>query len=223
MSKPEIFLHTAFLLNNDGRIISTRDPEPTAGPAFILVRDMESCVWAISEDVPRKLAEELEKLASEELPVLNLQDPPIHEKDYLSLVGGRVESGPAYRFPEKIIQPADTVLIEDSRLLARNFLGLTADRIPGRVPIMGIIEEGNAVSVCVCARRSDRAAEAGLETAESHRGRGFGTRVTAAWALAIRASGLIPLYSTSWTNNASLAVARKLDLVVYASTWSFYH
>ena len=32
----------------------------------------------------------------------------------------------------------------------------------------------------------------------------------AAWARAVRASGLIPLYSTSWNNKASLAVARKL-------------
>jgi hypothetical protein len=36
----------------------------------------------------------------------------------------------------------------------------------------------------------------------------------------MRASGRIPLYSTSWTNTASLAVARKLGLVAYANTWS---
>jgi len=53
---------------------------------------------------------------------------------------------------------------------------------------------------CFCARRSDAAAEAGLETAEAFRGRGFGPRVTAAWAWAIRATGRIPLYSTAWTN-----------------------
>jgi hypothetical protein len=44
--------------------------------------------------------------------------------------------------------------------------------------------------------------------------------VTAAWAAAIRASGRIPLYSTSWSNTGSLAVARKLGLSVYASDWS---
>ncbi|MXZ22396.1 MAG: GNAT family N-acetyltransferase, partial [Caldilineaceae bacterium SB0665_bin_25] len=32
--------------------------------------------------------------------------------------------------------------------------------------------------------------------------------------------GRVPLYSTSWENGASLAVARKLGLVAYASGWS---
>ncbi len=59
-----------------------------------------------------------------------------------------------------------------------------------------------------------------METAADYRGRGYAATVTAAWALAIRASGRIPLYSTSWDNTASLAVARKLGLIAYASDWS---
>ena len=77
---------------------------------------------------------------------------------------------------------------------------------------------GYPVSICFCARRSGEAAEAGLDTAEGYRGRGYGPRVTALWATAIRRSGLVPLYSTSWSNQASLAVARKLGLVAYASS-----
>ena len=53
-----------------------------------------------------------------------------------------------------------------------------------------------------------------------YRGRGYGPRVTVAWAEAIWASGRVPLYSTSWDNKASLAVARKLGLAAYASGWS---
>ena len=86
--------------------------------------------------------------------------------------------------------------------------------------MIAIVEDGHPVSICFCARRSEVAAEAGVETVERYRGKGFGSRVTAAWALAIRASGRIPLYSTSWTNHASLAVARKLSLIPYAGSWS---
>ena len=37
-----------------------------------------------------------------------------------------------------------------------------------------MVEDGDAVSVCFCARRSSAAAEAGLETAAAFRGRGLG-------------------------------------------------
>ncbi len=113
------------------------------------------------------------------------------------------------------------MVVEDERLLERHFRGWVPGEIAaGRSPVLAIVEAGYPVSVCFCARRSEVAAEAGLETAEAFRGRGFGSRVTAAWALAVRATGRVPLYSTSWTNEASLAVARKLGLAAYASTWS---
>jgi hypothetical protein len=157
----------------------------------------------------------------------------MHAHRYMSLLGGRIRTGqeagakicqsagPAFIFPDVVAQPADVVVVEDERLLEHNFSGWVAGEIAaGRSPVMAVVENGYPVSVCFCARRSDIAAEAGLETAEAFRGRGFGPRVVAAWALAIRASGRIPLYSTSWTNDASLAVARKLGLIAYASHWS---
>jgi predicted GNAT family acetyltransferase len=106
-------------------------------------------------------------------------------------------------------------------LLQHNFRGWVAGEIAaGRLPVIAVSKDGVPVSICFCARRSDLAAEAGVETAEAFRGLGLGPRVTAAWALAIRAEGRIPLYSTSWTNSASLSVARKLGLIAYASGWS---
>lgn len=228
MSTPDLQLQTAYILNSQGRITSTREPEPSPGPVFCLVRSMTSCVWAVRADVPEELANELESLAREESPALDLRDAPVYAERYISLVGGQAESGPAFTFPYAIAQPANIVSIEDmqmphhdlQQLLNQNFRGWTASEIPGRLPFLAVVEDGHIVSVCFCARRSDIAAEAGLETAASFRGRGFGPRVTVAWALAVRTSGRIPLYSTSWFNEASLAVARKLGLVAYASTWS---
>ncbi len=220
MSTPELHLSTLFLLDSDGRITGTREPEPSPGPLFVLIRGETSCVWAVRADVPQHLADELEGLAADEPPTSDFRSSPVYAERYESLIGGRVDSGPAFTFPEEIAPPQGTVLIEDTALLDRHFAGWTEDEIPERIPIVGVIEAGYAVSVCCCSRRSDVAAEAGLETAEAYRGRGLGPRVTAAWALAIRDSGRMPLYSTSWTNDASLAVARKLGLVAYASAWS---
>jgi hypothetical protein len=157
----------------------------------------------------------------------------VYADRYVSLLGCRFASGhqaetktrqsdgPAFTFPDSVAQSGDVVVVEDERLLEHNFRGWVPGEIAaGRSPVLAVVEDGHPVSVCFCARRSDVAAEAGLDTAPAYRGRGFGPRVTAAWALAIRASGRIPLYSTSWTNDASLAVARKLSLVAYASDWS---
>ena len=41
--------------------------------------------------------------------------------------------------------------------------------------------------------------------------------VVAGWARAVREAGVEPLYSTSWQNAASRAVARKLALVPFGS------
>ena len=138
----------------------------------------------------------------------------------MALVEGRCDSGPAFAFPDELAPSPGTVLLDDIQSLGHHFSRLTASEIPYRTPIAAVVEEGRAVSVCFSSRRSDIAAECGVETAAEYRGRGLAARVTAAWARAVRASGRVPLYSTSWANGPSLAVARKLGLVPYAGRWS---
>ncbi|MDP9317324.1 MAG: GNAT family N-acetyltransferase [Chloroflexota bacterium] len=233
MSTPELHLSTAFNLNGKGRITSTREPGAQRGPLFALVRSATQCAWAVRADIPQDLARELDHLAHDEPPALDLRDAPVQAERYVSLLRDRIGSshdaltkssqsdGPLFAFPDAVAQPVAVVVIEDEQLLAHHFRGWVAGEIAaGRAPVLAVVEASYPVSVCFCARRSDVAAEAGLETAAPFRGRGYAPRVTAAWAVAIRSSGRIPLYSTAWTNTASLAVARKLGLIAYASTWS---
>ncbi len=219
---PQLQLETLFVLDDKGRIVSTREPNATAGPAFSLIRDRSACVWAVHADVPARLADDLVELARTERPTRELTDSPRHASDYVSLLRGRIDAGPVFTFPARISATSDVVPITELAPLERHFRGWTSDEIPERSPILGIVENGHAVSVCFCARRSPLAAEAGLETAPDFRGRGLGSRVTAAWARAVQASGRLPLYSTSWSNSGSLAVARKLELFTCASDWNLY-
>jgi RimJ/RimL family protein N-acetyltransferase len=56
-----------------------------------------------------------------------------------------------------------------------------------------------------------------VETLPDFRGQGYAKDVAAEWANRVRAVGGIPLYSTSWENKASQAVARKLGLECYGA------
>jgi hypothetical protein len=88
-------------------------------------------------------------------------------------------------------------------------------RLALRQPCLAVLEGGRAVSVCYVAARSERAAEAGVETLPGFRGRGFASRAAAAWARAVAERGLLPLYSTEWSNRASRGVAARLGLILY--------
>ena len=212
------------MLDGRGRIGTSPEPNVPSTPLFALIRGASSCAWAMRADVPETVAAEVVRLASQERPLKDLQDPhaaPSNADLYLALLGGQIVSGPAFTFPERIAPIDDVALVDRLELLERYFRGWVAAEIPWRAPIVAVMEDGYPVSVCFCATRaSENTVEAGLETAVAFRGRGFAARVTAAWATAIRASGRIPLYSTSWTNDASRAVARKLGLIQYAVDWT---
>ena len=100
----------------------------------------------------------LDRLALQEPPASDFRQAPVHAKRYASLVKGRVDSGPAFTFPEEIARPYGTVLIEDFESLDHHFSGWTRGEIPYRTPIVALVEEGYPTSVCFCAWRSDIAA-----------------------------------------------------------------
>jgi RimJ/RimL family protein N-acetyltransferase len=224
---PRLQLETLFRLNSSGRIVSTQEPQPARGPAFMLIRGASTCAWAIGASVADDLADALETLAAEEPASTDWNQPPLHAQRYQDLLRGKVSSGPAFAFPARVQTTDDTSIddgirnVDDEALLNHHFSGWCAGEIAaGRSPVMAIFEDEHPVSVCFCARRSPTAAEAGVETAANFRGRGYAPRVTAAWANAVTAIGLTPIYSTDWENRASLAVARKLKLIPFASDWS---
>jgi RimJ/RimL family protein N-acetyltransferase len=71
------------------------------------------------------------------------------------------------------------------------------------------------VATCESSRESALAAEAWVRTVPQMRGRGYATRVTAAWALDVRRRGKTPFYSHHRDNHASAGVARALGLIPF--------
>ncbi|HEX4147074.1 MAG TPA: GNAT family N-acetyltransferase [Pirellulales bacterium] len=220
-ANPRLQLETLFVRDARQRIIGTREPHPSSGPAFVFIRGESACAWAVRADVPEPVARELNRLASQEAPSAAWDRSLRHAERYAGLLDGRIRSGPAFAFPDHLEHAGDAVVIGDETELSHHFSGWVAGEIEGgRAPVLAVREGGHAVSVCFCARRSPLAAEAGIETAAPFRGRGYAPRAATAWARQVRAHGLTPLYSTDWSNHASLAVARKLKLLPFAADFS---
>jgi len=218
---PALQLATGCVSAGAHRITVTNEPTPVPGPRFILIRSATSSVWAVRADVAPDIAAELDALAATEPPIADLETAPIHAARYKALLGEHVGGGPSFGFPDAIDDPGETCIVDDERALETNFRGWLPGEIAGGcAPVIAVIVDGAPASICFCARRTDAAAEAGVNTGERYRGRGLAGRVTAAWGRAMRDSGRVPIYSTAWTNHASRAVARKLGLVASACTWT---
>ena len=223
MPKPsaQLQLETLFLRDTGGQILSTREPQPTSGPAFVLIRSRDEVAWATHASLPDHQATVIAEFACRETPVAEWDAPPIYADRYRSIIGGKVEGGPAFYFPSSLVGGSDVVEVNDESVLQMHFKGWVAGEIEaGAAPMMAVYADASPASLCFCARRSDVAAEAGVETALAFRRRGYAGRVVSAWAGAVRASGRVPLYSTSWTNLPSRALAAKLRLQQYAVVFS---
>lgn len=214
---------TLFTHDAAGRLLRLREPNGGPAPRFFLGRTATSRAMRFRADVSGNAMREIENLVSAEPISANVQSDPAALDTIRAILARaapvrRENRGPAYRFPDQIIRPSDVVAITraNAHLGGQGFAWLF-DEVDARQPCYAVVRGGEAVALCFCARRGARAAEAGVETLEPYRGRGYATTVTAGWALAVRTLGLIPLYSTSWDNLASQGVARRLGLIRYGS------
>ncbi|MDQ3541848.1 MAG: GNAT family N-acetyltransferase [Chloroflexota bacterium] len=218
-----IHLQAAALFRFDaaGRITGTNEPDPTPGPRLFLGRSREGSVWRFGTDVSDDLAAGLDGILRREPIEDDLEALPVCFDALVRLLESHapvasIWSGPAWVVPAGV-SPAPWIAVA-SNLGPRQCAGalpmFASDTAPAQ-PYAAVVVDRCIVSVCSCARITDDVSEAGLQTVAAHRGRGYGGATTAAWAAAVRATGRIPLYSTSWDNHASRRVAAKLGLVRY--------
>ena len=178
--------------------------------------------------MPDKLCEELGALCADEPPAnAESGELPRHLKTYVRLLESdapveKLGTGLAYQFPQDFLSPSRPLLAvteKNAEVLQGGFEKLV-EELPAWQPFVALIEKNRAVSVCRSVRITSEAHEAGVETLPDFCGRDYAKDVTTEWARLVRAVGAIPLYSTSWENVASQAVARKLRLKYYGSSFN---
>lgn len=203
-----------------GRLRAERDGSDRSPPRFRMVLAAEEHRWFFRHDLDDALVARLDDLARGETVTGTIPQWPQHREAYREVLEAGDEAeycGPAFVLPERQAPagPATELSQAERPLLERYLEGWARDFEASR-PIAAVVVDGAAVSVCGNARRLSPAVEAGVETAEAYRNRGYARAATALWASAIRREGMVPLYSTSWDNVASQRVAASLGAVQYA-------
>lgn len=223
-----IQIETLFRVSAGGRLLATNDPTPGPAPRVFLGRTTTGVVVRYRRDLPDDVIDALDRLVAVEPVATSLTgDPPM---SWLAIrdtprAHGEITAewhGPAHRFPDILdtsgagtdvaiiaVKPDDAALLNGAVAPPPTELGVIQ-------PCIAAVAQGTAVAVCYAARRSALAAEAGVATLPAFRRRGLGSTVVSAWARAVQEMGLLPLYSTSWHNAASLGLAKRLQLIPYA-------
>lgn len=222
-------LHVEALYTHDaaGRIVRVREHDGAPAPRFYVGRAADgSLARRYRHDVGDAVRRELEAASADAVLPDAAAEPAAAAAElarYAAILARvapveTTEAGPVFHFPDALpapYTPPDEAVVRVTAAnvdVLRPLLGAWVPDVERSPPLVAVVVGGRAVAVCASVRITPRAHEAGVETAPAHRGRGYAPRAAAAWARLVRALGAEPLYSTSWRNAASRAVARRLEL-----------
>jgi RimJ/RimL family protein N-acetyltransferase len=216
-----------FKLDALGRMVGNNTLTFESAPRIYIGRGEGEVVALVRHDVPALIAADILELASSEPGHTAARTPPRFAGDYFEALAedGPVERnyfGPAYWLPpDAVVSPpteARLLAEADKDALAPHFAWALADIEAGQ-PVFGVFRDGAVVAQCCCSRLTNRVAAAGIEVVEAYRGAGFAKDCARAWARQVRDSGLIPLWGTTWENEASQAIAAAVGFEEYGTDW----
>jgi len=222
----ELHVEAMFTHDPDMRLRTINEPWPGEDPAprFFLGRTIDgTALCRFRYDVPEKLIGQLEALCADEPAIRDFQTMPKHFEAYMELLQGeRFTRGPCYLVPDHTVPDRPIISINRDNIADFIIDGFEwlASEIDYAQPCIALVYERRIVSVCRSVRIASGAHEAGLETLDRFRGKGYAASVAAGWAMVVRKMGSIPLYSTLLDNLASQQVARKSALIFYGTNFT---
>lgn len=226
----DLQLNTLFRLDTDGRMATINELGFPRAPRLFLARSNEGNIWRLRNDLPSDLAARLDDLCRSEPVATDFKSEPQCAAAIRTLLAQqypiRMEHrGPAFYFPKVEQQLSRALLLDESNthLLRQHFEWMLKPiRLRKGGPVAMVVEGDAAVAVCFCSRLPKEAAEAGVNTVEAFRGRGYAQAAVRCWAAELYRQSIVPLYSTDWGNLASQAIARNLGAQFYGEDWSIH-
>ena len=224
----ELVARTLFTRDGAGRLVDVNEPGGPRAPRFYVLWDGRRVRWWVRHDLPSALVVRLGVIVAEHPVPRDLERLPSFAVEIRAAlaehgpVPDELGGGYEYVFPDALDAPdapaAVVAVTADNAAVLQRWLPEWSTYAATGLPMMAMLVDGAAVAVAACVRFPSDATEAGIETHPAFRGRGYAAAVTAAWARAVRARGLVPLSGTSWKNLASQRVAAKLGLIRVAAS-----
>ncbi len=214
-------LHTGALYTYDtlGRITGCNQFNGGTIPRLHIARTDTASFCVFRRDVPQELIHAIEPLVAKEPPLGGPRVLPKFYRNYVECLSRHrpieaIDRGPTFRFVSlaRADDPRVVNIDRSNKGVFERHMADWLEDVAHRRPFVALVDEGHAVAVCASARMTFEAHEAGVETVPKYRRKGYAARVVAAWARAVQRNNAVPLYSTSWDNRASQAVARALEL-----------
>jgi len=222
-------LETLWVLDREGRIVRSTSPDVPYEPLLVVAAHPGAPVWAASAQVPATLMDGLAAAVADAAPIDDVGWQPSTAAEILAILRtaglgalAPAMGGPSWRIPATMRRRRTGAELCTSHDLA-------LDALQGRMPeqdrrltepwVVAMVA-GEVAAVCETARSTAHGVEAGVWTYEPHRRQGLAVAVTAAWSELV--TDRTAFYSTSWDNDASQAVARRLDLEPLGHWWQVF-
>ncbi len=216
-------LGTLWVTDLAGHLRHERTHVARRAPLLAVASGQNGACWATSIEVPAATAARVVDLLAPTASADAVGWRPDRAAEIVQVLqelepAATAVGGPSYVVDQALPQPnaVDLLTSADARLDDLVDLLPEADRSLATPWVVALVD-GDVAAVCETARSAPSSVEAGLWTYEPYRRRGFGVAVTAAWSTFV--TGRTAFYSTSWDNEASRGVARRLGLRPIGHWW----
>lgn len=223
-----IEIETLWVSDAAGRLLRTREANPTPAPDLVVARSESEVVFAFGPRIPAPLSQELNTLAPSDSPGLaNAVGAYLEAKlgpaSTAESIGYLIPEGLSFRLALNIVSSSDAPTALDPPAGANwsgdEWQSLRAGKLG---PWAAVVVNGETAALCHTARLGPRGAEAGVFTTPAFRGHGLAAAATAAWACQFNEDGRHLFYSTSAENVSSQRVAARLGLREIGRMWQFF-
>jgi hypothetical protein len=214
----KMHIEALFMLDAQSKLVTINEPwdGTKAVPRLYLGKTFDgSMIYKFRYDTPLEIIKILEKYLQKEAQ-LNKWNEIKYINEYLGIFGSNNYFDEICYYYEAIINEKEDncikITAENIKNYRLNEFDWLNDEIKYSQPCYGIIEDNQIISICRSVRITEKAHEAGIETIERCRGKGYAEIVLKSWVKTIQNKGCIALYSTNKGNKSSQRVAEKASI-----------